>query len=42
MKKTFEMPEIEIVRFETEAVLSDSSAPSNNGGGNGMGWLPKN
>ena len=38
MKKTFEMPEIEIVKFETEAVLSEFSSWSS--GGNDVGWEP--
>ena len=41
MKKTFEIPEIEIARFETEDVLAASGIPSNNGNGDGLGWLPK-
>ena len=39
MKKTFEIPEIEIVRFATEAVLSsDDSMPSYTEPGDGLGW----
>ena len=35
MKKTFEMPEIEIVKFETEEVMNFGSWQS---GGNDIGW----
>ena len=42
MKKTFEFPEIEVVKFETEAVLStDGSMPNwedNQPGGSLGGW----
>lgn len=36
MKKPFEMPEIEVVKFETEEVLSIND--SRNEGGNDIGW----
>ena len=36
MKKTFEMPEIEIVKFETEEVLNRFA--SWNVGGTDIGW----
>ena len=36
MKKTFSMPEIEIVKFETEQIMIDfASWPT---GGNDIGW----
>ena len=36
MKKPFEMPEIEVVKFETEEVLSIND--SRNGDDNDIGW----
>ena len=36
MKKAFEMPEIEVVKFETEEVMNDFA--SWQGGDHGMGW----
>ena len=36
MKKTFEMPEIEIVKFETEEIMNQFE--SWNSGGNDIGW----
>ena len=39
MKKTFEFPEIEVVKFETEAVLStDGSMPAWEVPGGSLGW----
>lgn len=38
MKKAFEMPEIEVVKFETEEVMNDFA--SWNEGENDMGWRP--
>ena len=35
MKKTFELPEMEIVKFETEDVLSNFESWE---GGNDLGW----
>ena len=37
MKKIFEAPEIEIIKFETEEILSDSS-PRYEEEGDGLGW----
>ena len=39
MKKTFEMPEIEIIKFETENVMT-ASAPVDDD--NSLGWEPIN
>ena len=36
MKKTFEMPEIEVVKFETEEVMSKFDSWQS--GGNDVGW----
>ena len=38
MKKVFELPEIEIVKFETEDVLSNNMFDSWESGGNDIGW----
>ncbi len=40
MKKTFEFPEIEIIRFDTEAVLNTnpSGMPKYPEEGDGLGW----
>ncbi len=35
MKKTFEMPTIELVKFEAEAVLNEASMP---GGEDALPW----
>lgn len=40
MKKPFEMPLIELVKFEAEAVLNDgvASLPTNDDGGVALPW----
>ena len=37
MKKVFEMPEIEVTKFETEEIMDDRH-PSWSAGGDDMGW----
>ena len=36
MKKEFQLPEIEVISFETEEILEEKSWS----GGNNMGWEP--